>query len=65
MLKKNLKANLSTKFFLKTKIKCHIDEDTDFHHKDVPKAGSNHTCLVVIMTDSALKKEENYYSQVF
>ena len=29
------------------------------------KAGSNHTCLAVITTDSILKKEENYYPQVF
>ena len=26
---------------------------------------SNHTCLAVISLDSALKKDENYYSQVF
>ena len=31
----------------------------------MPKVGSNHTCLVVIMIDSALKREENYYLQVF
>ena len=26
---------------------------------------SNHTCLAVISLDSALKKDENYYSQMF
>ena len=26
---------------------------------------SNHTCLAVISLDSALKKDENYYLQVF
>ena len=26
---------------------------------------SNHTCLAVISLDSALKKDENYYPQVF
>ena len=26
---------------------------------------SNHTCLAVIDFDSALKKDENYYPQVF
>ena len=25
----------------------------------------NHTCLAVIILDSALKKDENYYPQVF
>ena len=28
-------------------------------------AKSNHTCLSVISLDSALKKDENYYTQVF
>ena len=26
---------------------------------------SNHTCLAVITLDSALKKDDNYYPQVF
>ena len=29
------------------------------------KVDSNHTCLAVISLDSALKKDENYYPQVF
>ena len=35
----------------------------DFHDKEIPKAGSNHTCVAVITIDSALKKEEKYYPQ--
>ena len=31
----------------------------------MPKAGSNHTCLAVIIIESALKKGENYYLEVF
>ena len=31
----------------------------------MPKVGSNHTCLPVTSLDSALKKDENYYPQVF
>ena len=31
----------------------------------IPKVGSNHTCLAVITLDSALKKNDNYYPQVF
>ena len=27
--------------------------------------GTNYTCLAVISLDSALKKDENYYPQVF
>ena len=49
------------KFFFKTIIKSYSDEATDFHNKEIPKAGSNYTCLVVITIDSTLKNEENYY----
>ena len=41
---------------MKTKVKSFGDEATDFHDKEMPKAGSNHTCLAVIMIDSVLKK---------
>ena len=53
------------KFFFKTKIKYHGDEVTDFYHKEIPTVHSNHTCLVVISLDFALKKDESYYPQVF
>ena len=51
--------------YLKTKIKCYGDEVTDFYDKKISKLDSNHTCLAVISLDSALKKDENYYPQVF
>ena len=44
------------KNYLKTKIKSHGDEVTGFYHKNIPNLDSNHTCLVVISLDSALKK---------
>ena len=47
----------------KTKIKSYGDEAID--DKKVPKVGSNQNCLAVISSDSALKKNENYYPQVF
>ena len=53
------------KNYLKTKIKSHGDEVTDFYDKEIPKVDSNHTCLAVISLDPALKKDENYYPQVF
>ena len=37
-------------------------------HKEIPKVDSNHsnhTCLAVTSLDSALKKDENYFPQVF
>ena len=36
------------KEFLKTKIKSHGDEVTDFYEKIVPQANSNHACSAVI-----------------
>ena len=33
--------------------------------QNIPKVDSSHTCLPVISLDSALKKDENYYLQVF
>ena len=42
------------KRFLKTKLKCYGDETTDFHDQEVPKVGSNYTCLEVILIDFVL-----------
>ena len=53
------------KEILKTKRKSHGDDVTDFYDKEIPKIDSNHTCLAAIGLDSALKKEDNYYPQVF
>ena len=53
------------KEFLKTKINSYGDKVTDIYDKKIPKVGSNHTCLAVITLDSALKKNDNYYLQVF
>ena len=52
------------KKFLKTKIKFHGDEVTDFYDKKIPKVDSSHTCLAVTSLDSAHKKDENHYPQV-
>ena len=53
------------KNYLKTKIKSHGDEVADFYNKKIPKLDSNHTCLAVISLEFALKKDGNYYQQVF
>ena len=50
---------------MKTKSKSHCDEVTDFYKKEMPKIDFNHTSLEVISFDSALKKDEKYYLQVF
>ena len=50
---------------MKTKIKSHGDEVTDFYDKEIPKVDLNHTCLAAISLDSALRKDENYHPQVF
>ena len=51
-----------TKKFLKIK---NTDQNTDFYHTDVSKVVSDYTCLAVLLVDSALKKNENYYPQMF
>ena len=51
--------------FLKTKIKSHGDEVTDFYDKKIPKVDSNHVFLAEISSDFAFKKNDNYYLQVF
>ena len=50
---------------LKTKIKSYDDEVTNFYDKEFSKVYFDHTCLAVISLHSALKKDENYYPQVF
>ena len=65
-IKKNLIESLYTiNNFLKTKTKSHGDEGTDFYDKEIPKVRPNQTCLAVISWDSTLKKDDNYYPQVF
>ena len=51
--------------FLKTKIKSHGDEGTDFYDKKISKVDSDDTCLAVNNLESALKNDESYYPQVF
>ena len=50
--------------YLKTKIK-YGDEVTDFSDKKIRKLYSFHTCLAVISLDSAVKKDDSYFLQVF
>ena len=50
---------------MKTKIKSRGNEVTDFYDRKFPKVDSNHTCLAVITLDSALKKNDIFYPQVF
>ena len=50
---------------MKIKIWFYSNEATYFYDKEMPKAGSNYTCLAVFVIDSALKKDEYYYLQVF
>ena len=49
------------KEILKTKIKSHGDEVTDFYDKKISKVDFSHTCLAVISLDSALNNDGNYY----
>ena len=42
-----------------------VMKTTDFLNKKVPKAGSNHNCLVVINVHSAHEKDENIICERF
>ena len=50
---------------LKTRIKSHGYEVTDFFGKEFLKVDVNHTCLAVISLVLALKKDDHYYPQMF
>ena len=50
---------------LKTKIKSYGDEVADFYDNEISKADSSRTCLAVISLGFSLKKDANYYLQVF
>ena len=65
-IKINLISSLSiVKIIWKSKTKFHSNKVTDFCDKRVHKLDCDHTCLAVITLDSALKKDDNYYPQVF
>ena len=61
---KNLIASLSK---TKAQTKYHGDKVINLYNKKTwtLKFDPNHTCLAVISLDSALKKDKNYYPQVF
>ena len=50
---------------MKTTKKSHGEKVTNFYDKQLLKVDSNYTYLAVISLDSALKKDDNYYLQVF
>ena len=50
--------NVYSKRFLKSKIKFHGDNATDFQDKKIPNVGSNVNCLAVILIDFVLKKKK-------
>ena len=41
------------------------NEATDFPDKEIPKTGSDYTCLAVISVDSALKKRKSIICKHF
>ena len=53
------------KTFLKTKVSSYGQEAIGFHDNEVPKVESAYTCLLVILIDFILEKDENYYLRLF
>ena len=50
---------------MKSKIKSHGEEVTEFYNKNFPKVESNHTSLALISLNSSLKEDDSYHPQVF
>ena len=48
---------------MKTKIKSHGDEVTDFYYKEILNVDPNHTYILLYHT--VLMKDDNYYLYVF
>ena len=52
--------------YIKTKIKTYADIIiTNFHNKKMPKEKVPCKCLSIIMLDSVIESDENYYPQTF
>ena len=62
VLKNNLIANPSN---INTRNKVLRCEATDFHDKEIPKAGSDYTCLPVTIVNYFFEKDESYYPRAF
>ena len=60
-----MQTHLHPKIFLKTKRRYYSHEATGFYDKEAPKVDSNYTCLAVVLLDFVLKKNGNFYPQVF
>ena len=45
-------------------MRSYCDGATDFRAREIPKAEFNYICCSVILIDSVLKKDKNYYPQV-
>ena len=66
ILKKELHCKpFYNKISLKTKIKLYGDEAADIHARKILESGSNYIFWLLILTDSVLKKDKNYYLQLF
>ena len=52
--------------YIKTKIKTYAGSIiTNFHNKKMPKEKASCKCLSIIMIDSVIKANKNYYPQTF
>ena len=56
--------SIYNKNFLKTKIRSN-GEAIGFHTIKIPEAVFDYICWLMILINSVLKKDENYYPQVF
>ena len=52
--------------YIKTKIKIYNDRiNTNFYGNKIPEVNEYYTCLSVILLDSVIKIDSEYYPQIF
>ena len=62
---KKLTANPSISKNFENKNRFYGDEATDFHSRKIPEIATYYICWSVMLINSVLKMNENYYLQVF
>ena len=62
---KKLSANPSISKNFENKNRFYGVEATDFHNRKIPEIATYYICWSVMLINSVLKMNENYYLQVF
>ena len=64
-VKKKFTANPSISKNFENKNRFYGDEATDFHSRKIPEIATYYICWLVMLINSVVKMNENYYLQMF